>query len=102
MVTLLCEAIANRRIVRFDYASKSRYVEPHLLGETTHGQVALFGWSEEEDKQQSGWRLFALKGIAGLEVMEETFPHPRPQYNPTGDKNLAKILCALPQVFRVP
>ena len=103
MNDVLCDAICAQRILRFQYDGKVRVVEPHLVGETSSGHDVLFGWCRNAKAEELGdWRTFVLALISALEVLADTFPHPRPHYNPTGDKNLSKVYCALPQVFGLP
>ena len=41
---LIKQALAERRLLQFDYHGYSRQVEPHALGHVTEGRLALLAW----------------------------------------------------------
>jgi predicted DNA-binding transcriptional regulator YafY len=94
---LLCQAIAQRKVVRFAYRGGYRDVEPHCHGVTSRGHEVLrgyqiAGYSRSDDA--TGWRLFRLDGVADLGVIEQSFQGPRRGYDPH-DKDMETIYCHL-------
>ena len=93
MERMLCNAIHNRSIVRFEYDSSTKTVEPHQVGYDHDGDLTLSAW------QLSGgsgvdWRDFHIAKMSGLSVTGRTFAGPRPGYNPNNSK-MSRILCGL-------
>ena len=95
MDPLLCDAIAQRKLLMFGYVGVVRVVEPHLYGRTTAGHEALSawmraGWSRADP--EGGWRMFRLDAVTDLQVLPEQFPGPRPGFNPD-DPHFAEVFC---------
>jgi hypothetical protein len=81
---LVRQALAERRILQFDYQGFPRRVEPHALGRATEGRLALLGWQMAGGSQSEpppGWRTFVLGGITSLKLTRRHFT-PRPAYRP--------------------
>lgn len=101
LVDSLCRAIQTRNVVSFFYIGETipgiRVVEPHMVAYTEDGNIALSGWLSAGTSASGGqgWRLYLLKSISNLTITEETFPGPRPGYNPTGGRKLHSVQCAL-------
>jgi hypothetical protein len=94
---LICQAISERRLIRFDYKGEERIVEPHLLGERTSGNEALSAWQVggfSESNSQPPWRSYLLDKMAQLVILEQQFDGPRPGYNPH-DSTMSRIFCRL-------
>lgn len=89
MNRVLCDAIEQRRILRFGYDGVIRLVEPHAYGVSSKGTEVLRAWQRD-----AGWRLFSLAKMGGLEVLEENFEGPRPGYR-ARDSHMDRIFCAL-------
>src|SRR5215813_3602685 len=77
---LIRTAIAHRRLIRFQLAGLPRIAEPHDYGEM-NGTFRLFVF-QVGGKSRSGrlpdWRLVTLDDASGFELLERTFPGPRP------------------------
>ena len=81
---LIKQALAERRLLQFDYHGYSRKVEPHALGQATEGRLALLGWQVSggsASEPPPGWRTFLLGEIEVLKILRATFA-PRPDYHP--------------------
>jgi len=93
----ICEAIAGRRLIRFDYHGHSRVVEPHTFGLIGGGRRAVCGYQVEGSSLSgsvSGWKTFHLDGMTRLELLDRTFVRPRPGYR-KGDRGFRRIFCDL-------
>jgi hypothetical protein len=93
----ICEAIALKKRIQFRYEERIRVVEPHLLGRNAAEHDALSGYlarGYSESDHKPYWRLYLLRGIEQLVILDETFPGPRKGYNPK-DKRMVKIYCRL-------
>jgi WYL domain len=100
----VCDAISQKHLLRFRYAdNKARVVEPHLAGENTARHDALLAWllrSEAIDVSHAGgWRNYLLDEMHSIEILEETFDRPRPDYNPN-DRRILRVYCSLPLLAR--
>lgn len=97
----IAQAIAGKQLVRITYgngAEGKRVVEPHLLGTTTAGQLALQGWFVEgasKSGEGPGWRNYILSRILSIELTNQTFSGPRPGFNPTGGKVFQSVRVKL-------
>ena len=67
-------AIANRRLLRLTYHTRTRTVEPHDYG-LIAGDAKLFAYQryEEGRTRPPGWRLFTVNSIAALDVLDTEF-----------------------------
>jgi hypothetical protein len=97
MNSLLCKAILEKKVVRFYYAGGYRLAEPHCYGVSKDGNELLRvyqigGYSESNNP--SGWKLLRLDEISNLSSTEDSFPSPRPAYNPN-DPAMASIYSRL-------
>lgn len=86
----LQQAILTRRLVLItfnDGAEGARLIEPHMLGVTVEGNVALQAWFVEGTTtvgQGAGWRIYRLDGITAASATDRFFNGPRPGYDPNG------------------
>lgn len=86
-------AIANRRVVSFNYDGLLREVDPFLLGETTSGNLVLRGYQTGGSSRSGlvpGWHLFSLSKIDSITVEQFGFEVARPSYSPF-DKAMRRI-----------
>lgn len=80
---LIRQAVRQRRLLNFVYSDHSRTVEPHALGRTRDGQLAILAWQVaggSTSEPPPGWRTFIAAEIGHLALAAETFPGPRPDY----------------------
>ena len=97
MNSLVCEAIRDRRVLRFYYDGGTRDVEPHCHGFGTKGQELLSGYQVSgfsRSGERFGWKMFRIDEIRVLTVTGESFPGPRAGYDPHNVK-IAAIHCHL-------
>lgn len=91
----ICDAIADRAVVRFSYDGGSRTVEPHCHGVSRAGNEVLRGYQVggySESGNPVGWKLFEVAKISGLRQSGEVFTADRPGYNPN-DRGMSSIHC---------
>ena len=77
---LLRFAIANKRLIQFQYAGHSRIAEPHDYGVrngVTRLQAYQLRGPARKSKDGVGWRDFHVAGIEDCAVLDETFPGSR-------------------------
>lgn len=96
----VCEAISQRRLLQFRYSdTKTRIVEPHLVGESTAHHDILMAWRRPinvaSPADSSGWRNYLLGEMHSIEILTEAFDRPRPDYNPN-DKHILRVYCHIP------
>src|SRR2546428_7641726 len=81
----LSQAILLRQMVELDYEGNGlRKVEPHVLYGSTEGQLVLSAYQitgYSAHGQPIGWKMFAVKRLTRVRVIDETF-RPRDEYNP--------------------
>jgi len=85
---MIRQALAARRVLRFKYHGHARQVEPHALGRTTGGRLALLGWQVSggsASEPPPGWRTFVAAEIEELEILRQSFK-PRADYHPETTK----------------
>jgi histidyl-tRNA synthetase len=71
---LLRRAILERRLIQFDYQSKSRIAEPHDYG-IQKGRERLLAYQIRgaSTGKLPGWRWIDIAGISNLEILTEKF-----------------------------
>jgi len=78
MKNVLVRAIRDKRRLRFVYNGKLRLVEPQCYGIGTRGTELLRGHQLQGGQQREP--LFDVSKIVDLEVLNETFDRPGPNY----------------------
>lgn len=96
---LLCEAIANHRVVTFVYDDLPREVIPGVLGRhrTTQNPV-LRGYQTDGSSNSRTvpfWKLFLIDKINDLLITGGSFDELPPQYNLDGDADIDPITLQL-------
>ena len=97
MNTILCQAIKERRVVRFYYDGGVRDVEPHCHGCSKDDNDLLRGYQVggySSSGDSIGWKMFRLDRMSGLVTTAATFHGPRPEYDPN-DNRMATVYCSL-------
>jgi len=95
MNTLICDAIALRQLIRFNYDGGYRIVEPFCYGMGTAGNELLRAYQVEgysKSGRPVGWKLFRVSQITGLSTTGQYFTDIRPGYNPQ-DSAMKTIFC---------
>lgn len=82
MRELVCNAIANKRLIRFMYKDDLRIAEPHCCGKNSKGIDLLRAYQTRggSNSDEMGWKLFTLDKMENLALLDETFDGPRPDY----------------------
>ena len=94
---IICEAIAQKRLLQFSYDDLTRIVEPHLFGRKFSGNDVLSAYLVEgytESDHDPYWRNYAVENMDFVIMLDETFAGARPGYNPE-DKTMEEIYCRL-------
>src|SRR5437868_13298041 len=88
----IVNAIENRQLLRFTYDGGERVVEVHCYGRTSKGNDAIHAYQVRgySSTGRMGWKLFTLAEASSMQLLEETFDGPRPDYK-TGDKAMISI-----------
>ena len=92
----ICDAIRNMQTLSFTYKGFRRVVEPHTCGMDTKGHEALRAYqtSGGSESGELGWKLFHVREMRGLSVLQATFSGPRPGYK-RGDRGFSSIRCQI-------
>jgi predicted DNA-binding transcriptional regulator YafY len=94
----------NRVIIYYDGEEPGgrglREIEPVCFGYSKKGNPVLRAWDLEGashrgfkgEKPLPSWRLFRLDRIMSLTPTGNNFETPRPNYNPSGDKSMNRVI----------
>ena len=102
----IVDAIKNRRVLVIYYDGDEpggrglREIEPVCFGYSKKGNPVLRAWDLEGashrgfkgEKPLPSWRLFRLDRIMSLTPTGNNFETPRPNYNPSGDKSMNRVI----------
>jgi hypothetical protein len=97
MHVLVCQAIEQRKVIRFHYDGGTRDVEPHVHGLGHDGSELLRGFQVSgfsRSGQPSGWKLFKLADVRAMALTERGFASARAGYDPD-DPLMPTIHCRL-------
>jgi hypothetical protein len=89
---LICEAINNKQRIKFLYNEKIRVAEPQCCGMSTAGKDVLRAHLTKGGSRPE--QLFELNKMQSVEIMDEFFTLPGPNYNPD-DSAMKTIYCRL-------
>ena len=94
---IVCDAIARRVLLAFDYDGEPRVVAPYCHGVTTAGRetvraVQVLGGTRRGDIASG--KLWTIDKIVGLRALDESFIASDPKYNPD-DSAFAEIHCRI-------
>lgn len=96
MHTLVCEAIASRRLLSVRYRDRARVVAPHIFGRDAQGHELLRAYQIEGGSvggHPVGWKLFRVDRLHVEALLARNFA-PRPDFTPT-DPAIVHIYCAV-------
>ena len=97
MNQVICNAIYNRRVLKFTYHGHPRVVEPHAYGLSRAENEVLrcyqIGGTSDSGRVPC-WRLMVVDRIESLTVTKQHFDNVRPGYA-RGDKGMSTIFCEL-------
>ena len=94
----ICNAIMERRLIRFYYEGHLRIVQPHAYGihKNTKNEVLrayqVGGYSSSGNIP--GWRLYLVRKISNIEITDETFENPALGYR-KNDSAMSHIFCQI-------
>ena len=89
--TAICQAIADRRLLRFDYNGATRIVIPCAHGALRTGNEALRAHEISALRLGKLWRVDAMLDVA---LLPESFTSPPPGYR-RDDRGMSRIHCQL-------
>ncbi len=93
---IICQAIKQRKLLKFIYDGGERVVEPYAYGYNNRNSLKLRAYQVEgysSSGKPEGWKLFSVEKIKNIEILDEEFSTIRPEYNPRGDKHIPYIIC---------
>ncbi len=90
-IDTLCQAMAERRVIRVTYKSVERTAEPYILGYDDSSQLTLSAF-QTAGGSGVGFRTYRVRELSGLKVTDLKFLRDRPEYNPR-DRFFARITC---------
>jgi predicted DNA-binding transcriptional regulator YafY len=99
---LIYQAIADRKIIEFQYHDKPRTVEPYCCGINRKDSHQLRGFQVSggsASDEKLGWRMFDLAEMSGLRTTDKDFSGwagDRRLYNPN-DTAFRTIFCRVPR-----
>ena len=97
MNALICDAIRSRHLLRFVYDGYERVIEPHSHGINSANHEVVSGWlvgGWTKTDTEPGWRNYLVGDMHDVHVLAESFPGPRPGFNPHTPRN-RQIFCQL-------
>jgi predicted DNA-binding transcriptional regulator YafY len=81
MLHEICDAIHQRRLLRFSYGGGTRIVEPYAYGASeTHELLRAYQASGFSPSRERGWKLFRVEEITEVALLDEHFAEPRQGY----------------------
>jgi hypothetical protein len=81
---MVVRATLEHRMLSFTYHGHGRAVEPHLVGTHEAGEPLLVAYQtggESRAGDLPGWRTFITGEITRVEIMDQVFPGPRPDFD---------------------
>lgn len=97
MNSKICQAIRDRKILKFEYKGLKRVVEPHCHGTSTKGKETLRAYQIKGNSRNGGlpdWRPFSVRKMKDIKVSESSFEGKRAGYNPK-DSMMRGFCCNL-------
>jgi hypothetical protein len=98
MNSVICEALHEHQLLRLNYHWGYRTVEPHAYGLNDNGRELLRVYQvarASESGEHHGWKLLRVDEIHRLEILEEQFAGPRPDYHRSDKAMNQRIYCQL-------
>jgi hypothetical protein len=91
----ICQAVAQRQMLAFDYDRHHRIVEPHCHGPGVDGRELLRAYQVGGTSASGplGWKLFDAARITSMRVLDEHFA-PRPDYR-ADDPAMHPVHCCV-------
>jgi len=94
----ICNAIRERRLIRFYYDGYERFVQPHAYGiHKDTGNEVLRAYQVGGDSSSGDipdWRLYIVNKISNVEVIDEVFENTAPGYK-RNDSSMSYIFCQI-------
>jgi hypothetical protein len=97
MHSAICDAIGAPRVIRFQYDGGMRTVEPHAYGQSNAGNDLLRAYQlsgASRSGESSGWKLFRVDEMTGIQVSDQHFAGPRAGYDRFDDA-MRHVYCRL-------
>ena len=100
MRDILVNAIKQMYRLKIFYDPGIRFVEPHVIGHGSSGQMLLRAFQVEgasESGEHTAWKLFLVDRIYTATVLPEQFSEPRLGYNPDDSAMKGGIIVRVPK-----
>lgn len=97
MNDVICSAIKSKKLISFDYDNGVRIVEPYCYGISRTGKEVLRAYQVDGESTSGefiGWKLFSLKKVCNIKILNQQFNTTREGYNPQ-DSVMTEIFCNL-------
>lgn len=96
MNDLICQAINEKRLLKFDYHGKTRIVEPHTFGvnKASNDILSAYQVGGQSDSGVQNWKLFLLDNVLNITILDDIFDGPESGYV-RDDKRMARLYCQL-------
>lgn len=95
-MNIFCQAINEKKLLKFYYDGYIKIVEPFAYGYGTDGNLLLRAFQIDGFSRSGnpmGWKLFKVDKMLNVEILREHFSGYREGYNPYGDKQIPNIIC---------
>jgi hypothetical protein len=96
-MSVICEAIRDRKLLQFHYHGKLRVVAPYCHGVSTRGSELLRAVQVRGASSSGGFgqgKLWTVGEMVGARVLDEPFAPNDPNYNPN-DSAMSEIHCCV-------
>lgn len=96
MNSLVVDAIRARKLMSVYYNGGERTIEPHCYGvsKANNELLRLYQIDGYSSKGELGWKLFKVKNILSIKILDENFASPRPEYK-KNDKVMKRVFAQL-------
>ena len=93
----ILSAIDNKDLIRVTYdneATGPRTIQVYAFGDSKAGNpiIRVFQPFGDTESEIPTWKTFRLDRIMSLTPTGNNFETPRPNYNPTGDKSMNRVI----------
>ncbi len=96
MISIICDAINQMRLIEFTYHGNPRVVEPHTYGNDTKGHDALraFQVGGYSSSGSYDWKMFHISKMMNIQISNLSFSNTRQKYK-RNDSGFDTIYCQL-------
>jgi hypothetical protein len=96
---IICQAINEKKLLKFSYEGMERIVEPHQLAFNEENNLALNAyWVRGYSKSGNTfdrWREYLVHLMTSVVILNEKFSEPRAGYRRTPNEKYHSAICQL-------